>query len=210
MNQKQLQQLKIENTELKRQLEVCMKWMKKEIQQSHSDSNFIQAQKEIQNIFGDNYSHIPASEQISWIESEQKHLHYQENTPLDGIIVTIMYQKIFESHIEQNITKSWRQSHRTNSYPKPQGSLSKMLMHVLKKDYHLSYGKIISLLEIQDIQEDIITDFKDFLHTHTYHPILLRYLPELKNILKNETFTGKRHAGVVTKQQVQEVRDCFL
>ena len=187
-----------------------MKWMKKEVRQVDTHPSMSEASRRIEKIFGTELmKRMPKNIQTSWIESECNYLYHTQANMTDGTPISIMYQKIFESYIEDKIVRDWRSQHISHHYPQPRSGTAKTLSHVLQKKYQLSYGKILSCLQ-SAWDEEIIQDFASYIQRHPVYPILIKYLSELKEILKNKAFTSKRHSGIVKTEQIAQIRDYFI
>jgi len=235
MSSKQIQELQEEIGVLKRKLNLCTLWMKKEVEsQVHNIAKrkvwkltedtrekFLWENQEkiisqrIQNYFWDILLLNAPNNTIEYlVNSEINYYSFQKNPSIDGFAVVSNYHKILDAFIEHFITNNYRKFAikkgctilRTND------PLEKALHLVVNKKYILSVWRLFWLLKA------IKNDEKLFVYWEVFAQYLDKY-QELKDVLlsedfillfkeivNSEVFWAKRHSGKMNIEETDRAR----
>ena len=140
----------------------------------------------------------------------------QKYSHLDGIAVSIVYQKILDEWIEAVIISGWRKSVKEYTYIE-HGFLEKDLFRLISERHTLSLGRFYSLIE----------DFRSSLPkvglVFSIETYLQKKLPEIDEIIISDTFFQnieklvqmeifgkKRHAYKISYVEVKSLRKILL
>ncbi len=222
--------LKQENTELKRKLQIAESWMQKEVQgqihnlskkhlreqSSLSCENFISEEMEdiittkIQSFFSDTPLYdIPQGFLENIVKSEVGYYILQKWIGIDNLVVTIGYQKCLESIIEYMITAPFRTWAQKNISPtKSCSPLEDSLKKVIEKKYMLWIGKLYHTLTHTE-SGAYQKGFEVFISQNTdlKNTLLQKgFLVQLQQVVESEVFGNKRHSGEISIQEVDMIR----
>lgn len=238
-NQEKLNFLEKENQILKHRLEMCAKWMRREIEaQIHKiakrkvsrmfeswKDDFLKENQEqiiasrIQNYFWDILLlNAPSSTLEHLVYSEINYYNLQKNPNVDWFNVVSSYNKIIDSFIEHFITvnyrkfaiKKWQTILRVND------PLEKALHFVVTKKYIMSIGRLYWLIKAIRNKEKLYNYWETF-------SLYLDKYPELKNLLLNDkffklfteimnsdVFWSKRHSGKINFEETKIARKIII
>lgn len=235
MSDTRLQELEKENALLKRQLEVSVRWMRRQVEESaHKISkrkvtqmtetgrdDFLRENQEaiiskrIQDYFGDILLLNAPKETIDYlINSEISFYNISKNPSLDGLSVISSYHKILDVWVEQMIVNQFRK------YAQKKGAtilrvndpMEKSLHSVVTKKFILSLGRLFGLLKMIRNGEklyDFGRTFADYLDKYPdLRDILLsdRFFLLFEKIIESDVFGGKRHQGSISLSDTKNTR----
>jgi len=204
MGSKQIQELQEEIDTLKRKLNLCTLWMKKEVEsQVHNIAKrkvwkltedtrekFLWENQEkiisqrIQNYFWDILLLNAPNNTIEYlVNSEINYYSFQKNPSIDGFAVVSNYHKILDAFIEHFITNNYRKFaiKKSCTILRTNDPLEKALHLVVNKKYILSVWRLFWLLKA------IKNDEKLFAYWEVFAQYLDKY-QELKDVLLSEDF----------------------
>ena len=238
MSQNELTTLQQENEHLKRQLETCIRWMRKEVEQSvhkiakrkvtqmteTGREDFLRENQEvimtkrIQDYFGDLLLLNAPRESIEYlINAEINFYNLGKNPTLDGFSVVSLYHKIFDVLVEQMVTNQFRK------FALKQGAtilrvndpLEKALHLVITKKYILSLGRLYGLLKMirdNDPLHDFGKVFRAYLEKYPSLKELLlgdEFFRLFEKVIVSEIFGAKRHQGSMTLEETKNALKCI-
>lgn len=165
------EQLIQENKTLQQRLSVAEKWMQREIQSSLSSiqksrlkdttrshfANIFEIEgmalvnQKVRNIYTNILKNAPKYTLERLIDAEIYWQTLQKYPTLDALPIIILYQKIFDSWIEEYIIAPWRNHQKFSIYPnfsdqKIPSSLEQDLHNIITKGYTLSIGRLYALI----------------------------------------------------------------
>lgn len=146
------------------------------------------------------------------VESELNFYHIVRKKDLDGLMVTNIYQKILENIFEEHWTKHFRTKHKkTRLHPRKNDLLEKTLYKVIHDDFRLSLGKIyqICVRMIEGGSHELMELFKTSVETLPLYQAMNdgEFWEFFKDIIETHAFGEKRHAGKISFQDVQFIRE---
>ncbi len=228
-----------ENELLKKRVELCSRWMKKEVEacvhkiakrkitkmaENWKEDFFRENQEQIitsriQDYFWDILLlNAPKSTLEHLVYSEINYFSLQKNTNLDWFNVISSYSKILDSFIEHFITlnyrkfaiKRWQVNLRVND------PLEKALHFVITKKYIISIWRVYWLIKA------IKNNDKLYDYWNTFLLYLDKYI-DLKNLLlddnffklfteiiNSDVFWSKRHSGKISFEETKAIRKIIV
>ncbi len=204
MAEKAFEELLKENEALKRQLEVCVRWMRREVEESvHKISkrkvskmtevgrdDFLRENQEaiigkrIADYFGDILLLNAPKETIEYlVSSEISYYNLSKNPSLDGFSVIGSYHKILDVWVEHMIVNQFRKfaQKKGATVLRVNDPMEKSLHSVVTKKFILSLGRLFGLLRMIRNNEPLY-DFG-----RTFRDYLDKY-PDLRNMLLSDRF----------------------
>lgn len=235
MSSKQIQELQEEIKILKRKLNLCTLWMKREVEsQVHNIAKrkvwkltedtrekFLWENQEkiisqrIQNYFWDILLLNAPNNTIEYlVNSEINYYSFQKNPSIDGFAVVSNYHKILDAFIEHFVTNNYRKFAikkgctilRTND------PLEKALHLVVNKKYILSVWRLFWLLKAIKNDEKLFAYWEVFAqYLDKYQELKDVLLSEdfmllFKEIVNSEVFWAKRHSGKMNIEETDRAR----
>lgn len=225
-----IKDIKQENRELRKKLEIAQNWMKREIQNqivSLSKTHIWlspQTEEEItENIFHFFWSislmSIPENTIEYLVQSEVQYALLKQGTNIDGLSVTLGYQKILELLIQEFVISKFKRFIDGTNTPNMKIStdwLENALHMVIEKNYSLWIGRFYHLLQDISAGKDLTPIkalFHDFLEKDsTLKNILLEndFLLQLEIVVESEVFSTKRHSGSISLSDVEIIRNTCI
>lgn len=235
MSWKQIKELEEEIKILKRKLNLCTLWMKKEVEsQLHNIAKrkvwkltedtrekFLEENQEkiisqrIQNYFWDILLLNAPNNTIEYlVNSEINYFSFQKNPSMDWFAVVSNYHKILDAFIEHFITNNYRKFaiKKNCTTLRVNDPLEKALHLVVNKKYILSVWRLFWLVRA------IRNDEKLSIYWETFAQYLDKY-KELKDtllsenfirlfqeIVNSEVFWAKRHSGKMNLEETERAR----
>lgn len=239
MTQKTLQEMEKENAFLKRQLEVCIRWMRREVEQSvHQISKrkvrkmtetdregFLWENQEaiitkrIQDYFGDILLLNAPKETIAYlVSSEINFYNLSKNPSLDGFGVVSSYHKILDILVEQIIINQYRkfaQKHGATVL-RVNDPMEKALHLVVTKKYIFSLGRLFGLLQMIRNGEKLYDFGHTFVSYLEKYPNLRDFLLSdsffslFEKVVASDVFGGKRHSGSISLADTKNTRTWIM
>lgn len=235
MPEKTLQELEQENEKLKHQLEVCIRWMRREVEGSvHKISkrkvtrmtetgrdDFLRENQEaiigkrIADYFGDLLLLNAPKETIEYlVSSEISFYNLSKNPSLDGLSVISSYHKILDVWVEQMIVNQFRKfaQKKGATILRVNDPIEKALHSVITKKYILSLGRLFGLLRMIRNGEklhDFGQTFMQYLDKYQdLRDMLLsdRFFLLFEKIVESDVFGGKRHQGSISIGDTKNTR----
>lgn len=235
MSTKTLQDLEQENALLKRRLEICARWMRREVEESvHRISkrnvtkmtetgrdDFLRENQEaiigkrITEYFGDILLLNAPKETIEYlISSEINFYNLTKNPSLDGFSVIGSYHKILDVWVEQMIVNQFRKfaQKRGAVVLRVNDPLEKALHAVITKKYILSLGRLYGLLRMIRKGEKLYDFGQAFVQYLDKYPDLRdmllsdRFFLLFEKIVESDVFGGKRHQGSISLSDTKNTR----
>lgn len=235
MSTKTLQELEQENTLLKRQLETCIRFMRREVEESiHKISkrkvtrmtttgrdDFLRENQEaiigkrIADYFGDLLLLNAPKETIEYlVSSEITFYNLSKNPSLDGLSVISSYHKILDVWVEQMIVNQFRKfaQKKGATILRVNDPIEKALHSVITKKYILSLGRLFGLLRMIRNGEklhDFGQTFSQYLDKYReLRDMLLsdRFFLLFEKIIESDVFGGKRHQGSISLADTKNTR----
>jgi hypothetical protein len=235
MSEKTLIELTQENEKLKHQLEVCIRFMRREVESSvHKISkrkvtsmsetgrdDFLRENQEaiilkrIQDYFGDLLLLNAPKETIEYlISSEISFYNLSKNPSLDGFSVIGSYHKILDVWVEQMIVNQFRKfvQKKGTTVLRVNDPMEKALHSVVTKKFIFSLGRLYGLLKmIRDGEKlhDFGQAFAQYLDKYPdIRSILLsdRFFLLFEKIIESDVFGGKRHQGSISLSDTKNTR----
>lgn len=231
----ELELLTQENQTLRHQLDVCRKWMRREVDQAvHSIAKrkvtkmtemdregFLRENQEaiiskrIQDYFGDMLLlNAPREMMEHLINAEINFYNLGKNPSLDGFSVVSSYHKIFDILTEQLIVHQFRKYAQKKGAPilRVNDPMEKALYAVITKKHILSLGRLYGLLQSIRTGEklhDFGTLFSDYLSKYPSLRELLvsdAFFDLFKKVILSEIFGSKRHQGSINMEDTKNAR----
>lgn len=222
-----IQKLVLENQKLREKLSIAQQWIGREVsemrmrktkeetmQRTRKDlhESEIEIRERIEKYFAEYAPLLSETNRDMLIESEINFYHLVRKKDLDGLMVTNVYQKILENIFEEHWTKHFRDMHkRTRLHPRKNDLLEKTLYKVIHDDFHLSLGKIYQICErmMSDKPSDLVTLFRESIEPLPLYSALNDgdFWELFKDLIETKAFGEKRHAGKISFQDVQFVRE---
>ncbi|MDD2486965.1 MAG: hypothetical protein PHS92_01180 [Candidatus Gracilibacteria bacterium] len=235
MSGQQIKDLQAENEALKKKLDFCIKWMKREIEDQihkiairkvtkmteNGKEDFLKENQEqiiasrIQGFFGDILLLNSPNNTLEYlVNSEINFYNMQKTQNLDGFSVISSYNKILDAFIEHFIVNNFRKYavKKGKTILRVNDPMEKALHMVINKKYILSIGRLYGLLKAIKNDEKL----------HPYGETFAEYLDkyrELKDILlsdeffsifaeviESDVFGGKRHSGRIDFKETKSTR----
>ncbi|MDD5376995.1 MAG: hypothetical protein PHH16_02650 [Candidatus Gracilibacteria bacterium] len=235
MSQKTLQELEQENEKLQHQLEVCVRWMRREVEESvHKISkrkvnkmtetgrdDFLRENQEaiiskrIQDYFGDLLLLNAPKETIEYlVSSEISFYNLSKNPSLDGFSVIGSYHKILDVWVEQMIVNQFRKfaQKKGATILRVNDPMEKALHSVITKRFILSLGRLFGLLRMIRNGEklyDFGQVFSQYLDKYPdLRDMLLsdRFFLLFEKVIESDVFGGKRHQGSISLSDTKNTR----
>lgn len=235
MTQQKIKELQNENDRLSKQLNLCVKWMKREIEeQIHKiaiknvtkmtenwKEDFLKENQEqiiaqrIQWFFGDILLLNSPNNTLEYlVNSEINFYNMQKSQNLDGFSVISSYNKILDAFIEHFITmnfrkftiKKWKTILRIND------PMEKSLHMVVNKKYILSIWRLYGLLKAiknDDKLYDYWEMFAEYLDKYReLKDILLSdaFFAIFASVIESDVFWWKRHSGKIDFDETKITR----
>jgi hypothetical protein len=165
-------ELILENVELRSQLLLAQKWMRREVANSiryvqeenqkkigrKKINNILQEEhlgiitRRIMGIFGDSLKNAPKYTLERLIDAEIYWSTLQQYPGMDALPIVIAYQKILDAWIEDALISPWRISNKWKSRNEEQRKydvgVDKDLQAILLKDYTLSVWRLYQIVEL--------------------------------------------------------------
>lgn len=234
-----LEFLEKENEDLKRRLELCAKWMQKEVKAQllkiarrktaslteNSKENFLKENQEqiitkrIQDYFWEFLLLNAPTKTLEYLViSEINFYNYQVNPNLDGFNVISSYHKIFDSLIEQVITNNYRKFCLKNGQTtiRANDPLEKALHLVVNKKYILWVWRLYWIVKSIKNDEKLYDYWRFFKVYLDKNPDLrdLILSDEFYNlftkVVNSEVFWAKRHAGKINFKDTNDTRKIMV
>lgn len=127
-------------------------------------------------------------------------------------MVTNVYQKILENVFEEYWTAGFREKYRkTRLHPRKNDILEKTIYKVIHDGFRLSIGKVYQICE--RIMKNEPSDLIDLYRTYIEETPLYGALNDgdfwelFKDLIETHAFGEKRHAGKISFQDVQFIRE---
>ncbi len=235
----ELQRLLTENEALQRKLDVCVRWMKRQIEESvssisqrrlrdmtkSSKDTFVRENqadiitKKIQEYFGDLLLLNAPSKTIEYlVNSEINFYNLYQNPTLDGLSVVSSYHKILDAFIEHAVTKNFRKfaKKRNCVVLLENDPIEKALHFVVNKDYIISIGRFFGLLKAirqHESQGAYGTTFSLYIERNQELATLLlgdTFYNLFDRLVRSEVFGEKRHRGSITFDETKLVREWMV
>lgn len=235
MSTKTPQELEQENALLRRQLENCVRWMRREVEESiHKISkrkvtrmtetgrdDFLRENQEaiigkrIADYFGDLLLLNAPKETLEYlVSSEISFYNLSKNPSLDGLSVISSYHKILDVWVEQMIVNQFRKFAQKKGaiVLRVNDPMEKALHSVITKKYILSLGRLFGLLRMIRNGEklhDFGQTFSQYLDKYQdIHDMLLsdRFFLLFEKIVESDVFGGKRHQGSISLSDTKNTR----
>lgn len=235
MGSKQIQELQEEIDTLKRKLNLCTLWMKKEVEsQVHNIAKrkvwkltedtrekFLWENQEkiisqrIQNYFWDILLLNAPNNTIEYlVNSEINYYSFQKNPSIDGFAVVSNYHKILDAFIEHFITNNYRKFaiKKSCTILRTNDPLEKALHLVVNKKYILSVWRLFWLLKAIKNDEKLFAYWEVFAqYLDKYQELKDVLLSEdfmllFKEIVNSEVFWAKRHSGKMNIEETDRAR----
>jgi len=232
---KTLQELEQENERLKRQLEVSIRWMRRQVEESvHKISkrnvtkmsetgrdDFLRENQEviigkrIQDYFGDLLLLNAPKETIEYlISSEISFYNLGKNPSLDGFSVIGSYHKILDVWVEHMIVNQFRKfaQKKWATVLRVNDPMEKSLHSVVTKRFILSLGRLFGLLRMIRNGEklhDFGRTFSEYLDKYPDIRTMLlsdRFFLLFEKIIESDVFWGKRHQGSISLEDTKKTR----
>ena len=204
MTEKTLDELLKENEKLRHQLDICVRWMRREVEESvHKISkrkinkmtetgrdDFLRENQEaiigkrIADYFGDILLLNAPKETIEYlVSSEISYYNLSKNPSLDGFSVIGSYHKILDVWVEHMIVNQFRKfaQKKGATVLRVNDPMEKSLHSVVTKKFILSLGRLFGLLRMIRNNEPLY-DFG-----RTFRDYLDKY-PDLRNMLLSDRF----------------------
>ncbi|EKE27594.1 MAG: hypothetical protein ACD_3C00188G0010 [uncultured bacterium (gcode 4)] len=220
---------------LKKKLNVCIKWMRREVEdQIHKiakrkvskltewiKEDFFQENQEqiisqrIQSYFWDILLLNAPSNTLEYlVHSEINYFNFQKNPSIDGFTVISSYHKILDEFIEHFITMDFRKFaiKKNCTILRVNDPLEKALHLVVNKRYILSLWRLFWL--IREIKNDWKLNayweaFAQYLDKHVEIKDMLfseNFLTLFKELIDSEVFWAKRHAWKIGLEETRRTR----
>lgn len=230
-----LQDIQKENEKLRHQLDVCIRFMRREVEESvHKISkrkvtkmtetgrdDFLRENQEaiigkrIADYFGDLLLLNAPKETIEYlVSSEISFYNLAKNPSLDGFSVIGSYHKILDVWVEQMIVNQFRKfaQKKGATVLRVNDPMEKSLHSVVTKKFILSLGRLFGLLRMIRNGEKLY-DFGQ-----TFSDYLAKY-PDLRNtllsdrffllferVIESDVFGGKRHQWSISLSDTKNTR----
>ena len=231
--------LREENEALQRKLDVCIRWMKRQIEESvhiishrriremtdSSKEAFLRENqsdiitKKIQEYFGDLLLlNAPARTIEYLVNSEINFYSFYRNPSLDGLSVVSSYHKILDAFIEHVITNNYRKfaKKRNCVVLRENEPIEKALHFVVNRNYIISIGRLYGLLKSARTHEQLCTYGSTFVTYIEKNPELANTLLTepfyglFERLVKSEVFGEKRHRGSISFEETKQVREWMV
>lgn len=229
--------LQKENEILKKKLALAEHFIQREFtsHQTHIQKQKIgfQTEKQKKNFFNEDVSELAYNSIHSYfwaanmlgiensviqniILAETMYYHFLDHKNLDGFAVLSSYAKAIDIYVEAYITKPFRKFSNKNKQKLTLNTLiEKNLYRVIYKWHTLSLWRLYEILSHQEsYQEDtFLWDFKKFLDSYRYiKNIILEpsFLALFKELIDSGVFGVKRHIGVVSFEELQQIRKLLV
>lgn len=231
----QIKDLQTENEALKKRLDFCVKWMKREIEdQIHKiairkvtkmtegwKEDFLKENQEqiiaqrIQGFFGDILLLNSPNNTLEYlVNSEISFYNMQKSQNLDGFSVISSYNKILDAFIEHFIVnnfrkfavKKWKTILRVND------PMEKALHMVVNKKYILSIWRLYWLIKTMRNNEKLYDYWETFVeYLDKYRElkdILLNdeFFEIFASVIESDVFWWKRHSGKIDFNETKTTR----
>ncbi len=230
-----LQELKQENEKLRHKLDVCIRFMRREVEESvHRISkrkvtrmtetgrdDFLRENQEviisqrITDYFGDLLLLNAPKETIEYlVGSEISFYNLCKNPTLDGFSVIGSYHKILDVWVEQMIMNQFRKfaQKKGATILRVNDPMEKALHSVVTKKFILSLGRLFGLLRmIRDGEKlhDFWQTFSDYLNKYPdLRNVLVsdKFFLLFEKIIESDVFGGKRHQGSISLSDTKNTR----
>lgn len=235
MSERSIEELIKENEKLRHQLDVCVRFMRREVEESvHKISkrkvtkmtesgrdDFLRENQEaimlkrIQDYFGDLLLLNAPKETIEYlVSSEISFYNLSKNPSLDGLSVISSYHKILDVWVEQMIVNQFRKFAQKKGaiVLRVNDPLEKALHSVVTKKFILSLGRLFGLLKMIRNGERLYDFGQAFAQYLDKYPdlrdILLsdRFFLLFERVIESDVFGGKRHQGSISLSDTKNTR----
>lgn len=233
-----IQQLQLENMELKRKLKIAEMWMEREVRfQVEKIANFHNEwvtfeESENRKEYSEEYIteqitefiwevlmlNVPATFMENVISAEIQYHSLEDNHNFDGLWVISSYHKALDVLIENFITKGFRKyAHKQNQTQlRKNDVLEKTLNSVVNKGYILGVGRFYHLLKL--IKEDWeLHDygkcFKDYIEKYNYlWEVFLEnnFYKCLSKLVNSDILWKKRHVWKISFEETKLARSLLI
>jgi hypothetical protein len=231
--------LEEENADLRRKLEFCRGWMRKQVEEqvhqislrktkslaSASRDDFFREQQEqmisarIRRYFGEEGVTLLSERAFSLlVQSEIAFYALTKNPALDGLSVVGVYQKLLDDLVERGITEAYRTEVRqARLWLTANDPLEKALHLVATKGYILSLGRLYGLLKIA--KNDDASTLPAFTQAFVHHirtderlSLLLEkpFYPLFAQLIASQAMGEKRHRGNISLDETKWAREWTL
>lgn len=222
-----IQKLALENEKLREELFIAKQWIGREVSEMRLrktkeetmqrtrkglHESEIEIRGRIEKYFGEYIHLLSEANQDLLVESELNFHHLVRKKDLDGLMVTNVYQKILENIFEEYWTRHFRDMHkRTRLHPRKNDLLEKTLYKVIHDDFHLSLGKMYQICErmMSEKPSDLVNLFRESIESLPLYSALndADFWELFRDLIETKAFGEKRHAGKISFQDVQFVRE---
>lgn len=235
MSNQQIQELQNKIQELQKKLDMCSKWMRKEVEweihkiakrkvskmTENLKEDFLSENQEqiitqrIQNYFGDILLLNAPNNTLEYlVNSEINFFNFQKNPNNDGFSVISSYHKILDAFIEHFITINYRKFalKKNCTILRVNDPLEKALHLVVNKKYILSLGRLYWLLKAIKNDEKLYTyweTFAEYLDKYReLKDVLLtqEFMDLFREVVDSEVFGAKRHSGKISLDETVRTR----
>lgn len=232
---KTLKDLEAENLVLRRKLDICMHWMRREVEESvHKISKrkvskmtetnrdeFLRENQEaiiakrIQDYFGDILLLNAPKETIEHlVSSEINFYNLGKNTGLDGFSVISSYHKILDVWVEHMIMNQYRKfaQKKGATVLRVNDPMEKSLHLVVTKRFILSLGRLFGLIRMIRNGERLHDFGRTFVEYLDKYPNLREFLLSdsffslFEKVIESDVFGGKRHSGSISLTDTKNTR----
>ncbi len=197
----------ISDMQLRRTKEEMLKQTRWELYESEES-----IRERIEKYLGSCLSYLSAENITLLVESEINFSHLIRKKNLDGIMVSNLYQKILEDIFEEHITHHFRSIHKkTHIHPSKNDLIEKTLYKVIHDNFRLSLGKLFQIF--QRMMDAKAGDLVHLFHTSMEKLPLYGAIDDplfwelFAEIIETHAFGEKRHAGKVSFQDIQRLRE---
>ncbi len=228
-------ELETENATLKRQLEFCQNWMRRQVEEeirrisrrraqhlsSESRDEFFREHQEtlitrrIERYFGtQGITRLPRSALSYLVNAEIAHYAQTKNPALDGLSVVAAYHKLLDEIVEARVTAGYRTIAKTKKlWLTANDPLEKALHLVVTKGYILSLGRLYGLLKLVRESDTgtlpvFIRVFVEYAQADDFVSGLVKkpFFPIFAQLVTSQAMGEKRHRGSLSLQETQRVR----
>lgn len=235
MLEKTIQELEQENAKLRHQLDVCVRFMRREVESSvHKISkrkvtqmtetgrdDFLRENQEviigkrIADYFGDILLLNAPKETIEYlVSSEISFYNLGKNPSLDGLSVISSYHKILDVWVEQMIVNQFRKyaQKKWATILRVNDPLEKSLHSVVTKKFILSLGRLFGLLRMIRNGEKLYDFGQTFAQYLDKYPDLRdmllsdKFFLLFEKVIESDVFGGKRHQGSISLADTKNTR----
>ncbi len=234
-----IEDLELENKELKRKLKIAKQWMEKEVKNQVSRITKEKIEKlspsEVEDLFEENIEdtittkitrffgevtliNMPSSIVENIISAEINYYNMRKNPNFDGLSVILSYHKALDVMIESFIIKWFRKfAHKKKQTTLRQNDvLEKSLNSVVNTWYILSVWRLFHVLQLISHDEklfDYVGCFKEYLSKYTYlQDVLLsdEFMKVFSDLVNSEILGKKRHVWKTNFVETRKARELLI